>query len=55
MDNFECENETCAEPNGRYAYVSFAGNTYCLFCYLVYERGVDPDEAIDIEFQGGKP
>lgn len=53
MERIECENETCVEPNGRDAYVTFADGTYCFFCYLVFERGVDPDDAYDIEFQGG--
>jgi hypothetical protein len=51
-----CEYEDCREPEGKPAYVveEDSGDTFCLFCYLVFKRGVDPQEASDIEFQGGK-
>lgn len=56
MLDFECENEDCREPSGRPAYVVFGdeGKFFCLSCYLIFDRGMDPDDAADVEFQGGR-
>lgn len=49
-----CDNDLCRDPFNQKAYVVFDNTVNCLQCYLVWELGVDAEEAVEITFEGGK-
>jgi hypothetical protein len=56
-DSEVCEHDECREPYNRPWYVKSTktGETNCLSCFLIFDRGMDPLDVEEIIFVGGKP
>lgn len=51
LKGYSCDHEDCREPDRRRAYVVTDHGTFCVLCYLIFDRGMDPNEAHDVMFE----